>query len=391
MRLRAAAIAAAVAALTAVSGVTNAADLTVHLALQQFATGLTNPIAMAVRPTDTSIYVAEQTGQVVKLTSTGSLAGTVLDISSSGGFTDTGGEQGLLGLTFNPAGDKMFVYFTSTNGSGAAGSDVLREYDFDGTTATLPVDLLKIPDPEENHNGGNLAFKGGLLYIGTGDGGGAGDQHGRIGNGQNIHVLLGKMLRIAPTASGYRIPRGNPFVGRPGRDEIWDYGLRNPWRWSFDRATGDLWIGDVGQNRFEEIDVQGHASTGGWNFGWRRMEGNATFPPGSTAPPPARYHKPIYVYSHAGRCAVIGGYVYRGSAIATLQGAYLFSDLCDGMIRAFDRARGPSRTQRVLDCPDMAVDAACQVSNPSSFGQDANGELYVLSLDGQIYKLLQGV
>src|SRR4029077_14199744 len=105
-----------------------------------------------------------------------------------------------------------------------------------------------------------LAFKGGLLYIGTGDGGGGGDQHGRIGNGQNIHVLLGKILPIAPPANGYRIPRGNPFVGRPGRDEIWDYGLRNPWRWSFDSATGDLWIGDVGQDRFEEIDVQGHAS-----------------------------------------------------------------------------------------------------------------------------------
>jgi len=393
MRLRIVALTAAVAALTAVSGVTNAADLTVHLQLSTFATGLTQPIAMAQRAGDTSFYVAEQDGHVVKLDSAGAFVSTVLDISGSGGFTNAGTEQGLLGLTFDPTGNKMFVYFTSDVGSaGQPFTDVLREYDFNGTAASNALDLLNIPDPQENHNGGNLAFgPNGLLYIGTGDGGGGGDapNHGPIGNGQNINVLLGKILRIAPNPTGYTSPPGNPFVGRRGRDEIWDYGVRNPWRWSFDAVNGDLWIGDVGQNRFEEIDVQPSGAHGGWNFGWRRMEGNATYPPGSTAPPPAHYHRPVYVYSHAGgRCAVIGGYVYRGSVINGLQGAYLFSDLCDGAVRAFDRARGPRRTQRVLDCPDMSGDAPCVVPGTmDSFAEDSNGELYALTLEGSIYRL----
>lgn len=395
MKLRFASVLAVLAVMTAVSGTTNAAVLSTQLHLTQVTNGLTDPLAMAVRTGDTNIYIAEQAGQVVPVDpSNGNVGAPVLDLSSDvTAQLVSGGEQGLLGLTFNAAGDKMYVFFTSeTNAGGNDFTDVLREYAFSAGSASSPRDLLNIPDPESNHNGGNIAFgPGGNLYIGTGDGGGGGDQHGTIGNGQNKSVLLGKMLRINPTPSvslPYTIPPGNPFVGKKGRDEIWDYGLRNPWRWSFDRQKGDLWIGDVGQARFEEIDVQNTSAPGGANFGWRRMEGNATFPAGSTLPPPDHYHRPIFVYGHSGRCAVVGGYVYRGSAIGALQGAYLFSDNCDGRIRAFNRVNGKARGQRVLNCPAPGDDGAdCSADQISSFGQDGAGELYVLNLHGKLFRI----
>jgi glucose/arabinose dehydrogenase len=391
LRLRCASFLAVLALLLSFTGTSQAGDLSTQLALTTVASGLSSPLAMAVRTGDSKIYIAERDGQVVPVS--GSTVGSpVLDLTTdSSANIVSGGEQGLLGLTFNAAGDKMFVFFTSnTNLDGQPFTDVLREYDFNGTAATSPVDLLNIPDPEDNHNGGNIAFgPDGYLYIGTGDGGGAGDQHGAIGNGQNKQVLLGKMLRIDPNATGYTAPPSNPFVGKPGLNEIWDYGLRNPWRWSFDRHTGALWIGDVGQNRFEEIDVQHAGSGGGWNFGWRRMEGNATYPPGSTLPPPRHYHHPIFVYPHDnGRCAVVGGYVYRGTNIPSLDGAYLFTDNCNGAIRAFNRVKGKAKGQRILDCPAIGDPSAnCSVDSPSSFGEDADGELYVLTLNGELIRI----
>jgi glucose/arabinose dehydrogenase len=384
MTSRIAVMVAVVASLLALPTTSSARGSSTPLSLVPITSSLAGPLAMAVRTGDPNFYVAEQGGRVVPVDpSDGTIGPAVLDIT---GETACCGELGLLGLTFSPAGDKMFVFLTSATGTGGDPyTDVLREYSFDGTTASSPHDLLDIPDPEPNHNGGNIAFgPDGDLYIGTGDGGGGGDHHGRIGNGQNVNVLLGKILRIAPTATGYDIPPGNPLVGRKGLDEIWDFGLRNPWRWSFDRATGDLWIGDVGQDRFEEIDFQ-RAGASFANFGWRRMEGDATYPPGSTLPPPPRYHHPIWVYSHAGgRCAVIGGYRYRGTAIPALRGAYLFSDNCDGKIRAFRKVRGRARRQRVLNC----AGSPCTAPNISSFGEDATGELYVLTLDGRLMKIV---
>jgi len=219
----------------------------------------------------------------------------------------------------------------------------------------------------------------GYLYIGMGDGGSAGEPQG---NGQSLGTLLGKMLRIEPRPTGgkpYGIPPDNPFVGRTGgiRPEIWAYGLRNPWRWSFDRETGDLWIGDVGQGAWEEIDFQPAGSKGGQNYGWNRLEG--THPYRASTPPPSAV-PPIYEYSHAaGGCAVTGGYVYRGGQISGLAGAYLFTDYCGGALTALVQRGGRVVQQRVLGrgLPSIV-----------SFGQDQDGELYLLSLQGPVYKLM---
>src|SRR5205823_890591 len=217
----------------------------------------------------------------------------------------------------------------------------------------------------------------GDLYIGLGDGGSEGDPQNR---GQNLDTLLGKILRIDPREGGprpYAIPNDNPFVGRAdARPEIWAYGLRNPWRFSFDRTSGDLWIGDVGQNAWEEVDFQRAGSPGGQNYGWRLREGDHEY----TGAPPADNVDPIYEYSHdTGGCVVTGGFVYRGAKIRDLQGAYVFSDYCLGKVTALVQ-----RGNRVV---------AHQALGPradliSSFGEDEQGELYVLSLDGPVYKLV---
>jgi glucose/arabinose dehydrogenase len=293
------------------------------------------------------------------------VSGNVLDISAE---VTTGSEQGLLGLAFHPDGSRLYVNFTNT-----AGDTVVREYGFAGGRAdvTSARQVLFVDQPFANHNGGNLAFgPDGFLYIGLGDGGAANDP---AGNAQNPDSLLGKMLRIDPRTSGanaYRIPPDNPFG-----DEIWAMGLRNPWRYSFDRATGDLWTGDVGQNAWEEVDFQPASSKGGDNYGWDRMEGNHSV----EGSPPARHHGPIYEYGHGSdNCSVTGGYVYRGSKIRDLIGAYLFADFCAGRLRAFVEKDARATEHRFL---------GPQVGSLSSFGEDSLGELYVLSLEGGVYRI----
>jgi glucose/arabinose dehydrogenase len=239
-------------------------------------------------------------------------------------------------------------------------------------------DILVVHQPYSNHNGGNLVFgPDGFLYVGLGDGGSGGDPHG---NGQSLSTLLGKMLRIDPRLSGgfpYRIPSDNPFVDRrDARPAIWAYGLRNPWRYSFDRLTGDLWIGDVGQSGWEEIDRQPSGSSGGENYGWNLAEGSHPF----AGDPPAGAKRPVYEYSQeGGGCTVIGGYVYRGEAIPDLSGAYLFGDLCLGRIEAIRVRGGGVVGHRAL---------GPEVPNLSSFGEDADGELYAISLSGGVYRLV---
>jgi glucose/arabinose dehydrogenase len=223
----------------------------------------------------------------------------------------------------------------------------------------------------------------GQLYIGLGDGGSGGDP---MGNGQSLSTLLGKMLRIGPRMPDGSVPPNghywvsmdNPFVGRLGaRGEIWSYGLRNPWRYGFDRQTGDLWIGDVGQGAYEEVDVQPASSRGGENYGWNVTEGFHLY--GGASSPPSNWTRPLFETTHDdGNCAIIGGFVYRGSAISALAGAYVYSDECDGELRAIRRSGG-----RVTQRLDLGV----RVDTPSSFGQDADGELYVLSLAGGVYLL----
>jgi glucose/arabinose dehydrogenase len=331
---------------------------------------LEQPVAMAVRPGDRALYVAEKVGRVVAL-SADSDPKVVLDLTYR---VSLGSEQGLLGLAFAPSGRYLYVDFTDTSGD-----THVSEFAFDDEGADLASErqVLFVEQPFSNHNGGALAFgPDGYLYVALGDGGSGGDP---MGNAQSLSTLLGKLLRISPRPSGgepYAIPPDNPFVGRAGvRPEIWAYGLRNPWRFSFDAETGDLWIGDVGQSAWEEIDLEPAASDGGSNFGWDGLEGTHPFEGGS-AP---RSVPPVFEYANGeGSCAVTGGYVYRGELIPALAGAYVFADYCGGRLEAFVPRNGRATQARFLG---PRVDAL------ASFGEDARGELYVLSLAGTVFRI----
>ena len=245
--------------------------------------------------------------------------------------------------------------------------------------------ILVIPQPSTtNHKGGNLAFgPDGLLYIGTGDGGGAGDPSG---NGQNINTLLGKMLRIdvngVSTGRQYRIPPGNPYVGRAGLDEIFARGLRNPWRWSFDRMTGNLWIADVGQASWEEVDRASAASGNGpgANYGWNILEGRHCYQPASGCKSGGTV-LPLLEYGHtAGNCSITGGFVYRGGRYPILRGGYLYADFCSGRIWIVDAAAAaPATGREVLDT----------TLNITSFGEGQNGEIYLTDLGGGIHQVTE--
>jgi glucose/arabinose dehydrogenase len=274
---------------------------------------------------------------------------------------------------------RFYVYFTARDGT-----ENVIEYRAASADRADPGSarrVLRMADPEPNHNGGLLLFgPDRLMYVGTGDGGGAYDQHGPRGNAQSQSSLLGKILRIDPRATGgrpYRVPASNPFVGRAGaRPEIYSYGLRNPWRFSFDRRNGDLSIGDVGQDTVEEIDFVRHGRGRGANFGWRPFEGNRRVfdepAPGAIAP----------VITHtqaAGWCSITGGVVVRDPAVPALAGRYVYGDYCEGRIRAARLRAGVRTVGRVLPLPRVAA--------LSSFGEDASGRVYATSLDGPVYRL----
>jgi len=327
-----------------------------------------DPTAMAVREGDTALYVAEQAGRIVAVRDGVLDATPVLDLS---GQVRAGGERGLLGIAFSPDGASLYAHYTNLDGDTR-----VDEYTMTAGVADPASrrELLALEQPQANHNGGQLAFgPDDLLYIGLGDGGGGGDTgdgHAPGGNGQSLDTLLGKILRIDPRPSGsdpYTIPADNPFAGGGGRPEIWAYGLRNPWRFSFDRETDDLWIGDVGQNAWEEIDYSPVGAAAGANYGWARLEGTQPF--NGEAPPDAV--APIFEYANPDQgCSVTGGFVYRGARIPDLQGAYVFADYCQGDLRALRQENGQLVVERALD-----VNAA----NVAAFGQDQDGELYVLS------------
>jgi glucose/arabinose dehydrogenase len=333
--------------------------------------GLTQPVALAVRGGDGALYVVEKVGRVTAVRDGAVDPTPVLDLTGS---VSTGSEQGLLGLAFSPDGGKLYVNFTN-----AGGDTRVVEYGFSGGRAdpSTAREVLAVAQPFANHNGGNLVFgPDGMLWIGLGDGGSGNDPQNRA---QDLGDLLGKMLRIDPTPSGgraYTIPSDNPFVGDGGaRGEIWSYGLRNPWRYSFDRATGDLWIGDVGQNAVEEVDFAPVSSDGGENWGWPALEGTRA----NKGPRPEGAVAPILDYDQSsGGCSVTGGYVYRGARIPALTGAYLYGDYCRGEILALRQSGG-----RVVEEADLGV----AVDGLSSFGQDAAGELYALSLSGTVYRI----
>jgi glucose/arabinose dehydrogenase len=347
-----------------------AAGLNGGVRLQEVAR-LSNPVAMAVRAGDSSLYVVEQGGRVRRIRDGKLDAQPVLDVTK---LVKSGGEQGLLGIAFPADGKHMYLDYTDTSGDTRIAEYAMTD---SGVDAGSRRELLFIKQPYANHNGGQLAFgRDGDLYIGMGDGGSGGDP---MGNGQSLRSLLGKILRIAPAAEGgrpYGIPSDNPFAGRSdARPEIWAYGLRNPWRFSFDPQTGDLWIADVGQNEWEEVDRQPGGSKGGQNFGWNRLEGshpynNGTGPSGAVGP--------FLEYNHDdGACTVIGGYVYRGSAIPALRGMYVYGDYCAGWIAA-----APAREGGGAQATRLGV----KLANLSSFGVDGAGELYAMSTDGPLYR-----
>jgi glucose/arabinose dehydrogenase len=332
---------------------------------------LEQPVAMAIRPGERTLYVVEQVGRVRAIRGGRVDPTPVVDISDQ---VTSGGERGLLGLAFSPDGRFLYLHYTDR-----AGDHEIAELAMSGQRADpgSQRSLLHIEDPFANHNGGQLAFgPDRRLYIAFGDGGGGGDP---LGNGQSLDSLLGKILRIDPRPGGgrpYRIPPDNPFVGRDGaRPEIWAYGLRNPWRFSFDAATGDLWIGDVGQNAYEEIDFE-PAGSGGRNYGWNRREGRHAYNGGER---PEGAVDPVIEYGRAGgACTVIGGFVYRGQRIRGLRGAYLYGDYCAGWVRAARVRDGEVADQR---------DLGLEVPGLSSFGVDASRELYALSLAGGVYRI----
>ncbi len=343
------------------------------------------PVALIARPGSGQRYVATLTGQVWLLDPTdgrddngGVAAGAgpqlVADIGSK---VSQGCENGLLGFTFSPDGEELYLSYTDTaRNSRIAVMPMAGEIPQTGSSRIL----LALEQPACNHNGGDLAFgPDGNLWIGFGDGGGADDIYGQ---GQDRDTLLGAMLRIdpdPPSGRGYGIPAGNPFPSGSA-PEAWAYGARNPWRFSFDRRTGDLWIADVGQNRVEEIHVLPAAE--GWlpgaNLGWPLFEGNERFSGSGT---PADLVFPVYTYTHDDGCSVTGGYVYRGSAIAALEGAYVFGDYCTGEL--WGLVRGP-------DGQAERIDLGVSVPRNSlvSFGEDADGELYALSTAGTVYRLV---
>jgi glucose/arabinose dehydrogenase len=340
-----------------------------------------SPVYVTAPPGDRRrLMVVEQAGRIMVVRGGRKLARPFLDIRSR---VTAGGEQGLLSVAFPPdyqRSGRFYVYYT---GGGGADNRIVefRRASADRADRSSARVVLQMPNLEPNHNGGLLLFgPDGLMYVGTGDGGGGNDEHGARGNAQDLGSLLGKLLRIDPAASGgqpYRIPPSNPFAGRAGaRGEIYAYGLRNPWRFAFDRRTGDLVIADVGQDAVEEVDFVRRGGARGANFGWRPFEGNRR---NFNEPAPGA-RRPVITHTHAaGFCSITGGVIVRDPGVPSLAGRYVYSDYCDGRIRAARLSGGRARNRRVLGLGRLA-----QVS---SFGEDAQGRAYVVSQSGPVYRL----
>jgi glucose/arabinose dehydrogenase len=347
-----------------------------ELSLELVADGLTSPVFLTAPEGDARQFVVERDGRI-RITENGVLLATpFLDIRSRVNFT---GERGLLGMAFDPqyatsgffyayyvnlSGDMAVERFGSTPGSNVAG-------------ASAGI-VIVIPHRGENHHGGLVAFgPDGMLYVAPGDGGCCGDPNN---NAQNTSTLLGKMLRLDVRTPPYTIPAGNPFIGRAGaRPEIWAYGLRNPWRFSFDAPAGLLYIADVGQDSREEVNVVS-TTAAGLNYGWRLMEGSACYNPTTNCNTSGQLTLPVHEYLHAEGCSVTGGYVYRGSAIPELTGHYLYSDYCRGWLRSFRLASGVATEHRSW--------AGITVPLTVSFGHDGAGELYMIG-GSQVWRIVR--
>lgn len=338
----------------------------VDVALQPVAR-LQSPLMLKVRPETGELWVVQREGQILALT--GTEQREVLDISATVGTT---GEGGLLGLAFDPPGQILYTSSTDTDGN-----SVIDAFDVVGDVvdAATRRQLLQVDQPAANHNGGDLQWgPDGYLWWSLGDGGGGND---KFGNGQDPSTLLASLVRIDPAGDPYAIPPDNPFAdGAGGAEEVWAYGLRNPFRFDFDDVTGDLYIADVGQSEVEEIDYVASGTGAGSNFGWSVFEGTRRFRDGEVA----NHVPPVWEEYHTdGNCSITGGVVYRGQAIPDLDGAYLYSDFCTASIRAILVTDGQV---------SQAVDLGVAVERPVGFGTDADGEVYVLSNRGDVVKLV---
>jgi uncharacterized repeat protein (TIGR03806 family) len=367
----------------------------------------TQPVAMLQEPGNSARwYVVQKTGQVKVFDNTANVATTrtFIDISSklNSSPSDPQDERGLLGMAFHPnypTDPRVYLYYTGAGGSTGLVDRVaeFRTQDGGATLASATeLVLFNVNDPESNHNGGNINFgPDGLLYVGIGDGGGGGDAHGSIGNGQLLTTLLGKMLRIdvanSSSTQTYAIPANNPFVGNARCNlngtgtancpEIFAYGFRNPWRWSFDRGSGELWLNDVGQSTLEEVDKV----TIGGNYGWRCFEGSNSFN-STCGTNGASAIAPIAQYGRTLGFSTTGGFVYRGSAIPNLQGRYLFGDFGSGNLWHIARDTAPTLTLTSSTQP-APLATGLQIA---SFGQDTDGELYIVHLGGTLHKIVAG-
>ena len=342
---------------------------------------LTFPVDIAAPPGDQArLFVVEKSGSIRILRQGVLLPTPFLDISSR---VAKGTEQGLLGLAFAPdyaTSGRFVISYNNTSGDTRIATVRVSANPDIADPASEQV-ILEVDQPYGNHNGGQVAFgPDGMLYIGLGDGGSGGDPGNRA---QNMNSLLGKMVRLSILPDGSAaIPADNPFVGQAGRrDEIWSSGLRNPWRFSFDPANGDLYIGDVGQNSFEEVDVASAASGGGrgLNFGWRLMEGFACFNPNSGCPTTG-LAVPVLAYGRDDGCSITGGYVYRGTAIPAMQGQYFFSDFCNNYLRSFRVEAG-----KAVDTKEWTNIAP--TGRVATFGVDGSGTLYLGTEAGRVYRV----
>jgi glucose/arabinose dehydrogenase len=343
------------------------------------------PVYVTAPPGDTRrIFVVEQGGAIRVVRAGKRISRPFLDLRAK---VIAGGEQGLLSLAFAPDYARTRRFYVNYTDRGGMQSVVeyrrsKRSHDRALTSGRL---VLRYDDEEANHNGGLVAFgPDRLLYIGTGDGGGANDEHGARGNAQDLGSLLGKILRIDPRSSGgrpYGVPASNPFVNRSGaRGEIYSYGLRNPWRFSFDRANGALAIGDVGQGAYEEIDFAPKGGASGANYGWRPFEGSRRTPGISGGESAPGHVPPVIDLSHDdGNCSATGGYVVRDKGVPGLEGRYVYGDFCKGQLRSAKLAPGSASD-------DKAIAGVAKVEQLSSFGEDARGRVYVTSLDGAVYR-----
>ncbi|MDH3225586.1 MAG: PQQ-dependent sugar dehydrogenase [Thermoleophilia bacterium] len=345
----------------------------------QVVSGLRGALLVTGRPGDSRLFVVEQRGLIHTIAADELESEPFLDLR---GATEAGGERGLLGLAFHPEHETnglLYVSYTDVDGT-------TRVVEFHADTADGPADpdsareLLAVEQPFANHNGGHVAFgPDGMLYIGLGDGGGGGDPED---HGQRLDTLLGSILRIDVDSRGpgglpYAVPRDNPFVDQPdARPEIWAFGLRNPWRFSFDAPTGHLWIGDVGQDQIEEIDrILATTAGAGTNFGWNRFEGNSAFDPQGRDVTGGAATPPVSQYSHDDGCSVTGGHVYRGVAVPDLDGRYVFGDFCTGRIWTLNADGDPGRPQEITDA------IGGPLANLTSFGVDNDGNLYAVTGD----------